>query len=228
MAAVHVMPIRGERSAPLFDQKEPNELAHYFKQLELLFTRCAIVDDKEKKEYATSYVKSNVADSWEVLPEFTSELKTYQDFKDRLYELYNQSSLRYLLADLDRLVGERQRVGIRSLQDISEFHLQFIIISTYLLTNNLVSTRELSQSYLRVFDEVFQTHVLMRLNILLPHHNPALPYPINDIYNASKWVLQGVPGTTVRVVLERLYEDHSRSPQCQSCTPIHRWRRTPS
>jgi hypothetical protein len=33
---------------------------------------------------------------------------------------------------------------------------------------------------------------------------------------------------TVRVVLERLYEDHSRSPQCQSCTPIHRWRRTPS
>jgi hypothetical protein len=195
MAAVHVMPIRGERSAPLFDQKEPSELGRYFKQLELLFTRCTIIDDKEKKEYATSYVRSNVADSWEALPEFTNEQKTYQDFKERLYELYNQSSLRYLLADLDRLVGERQRVGMRSLQDISEFHLQYITISTYLLTNSLVSTRELSQSYLRVFDEAFQTRILMRLNILLPHHNPALPHSIDDLYNAAKWVLQGVPGT---------------------------------
>jgi len=195
MAVVHVMPIRGERSAPLFDQKEPSELGRYFKQLETLFTRCAVVDDKEKKEYATSYVKSNVADSWEALSEFTNEEKTYKDFKDRLYELYNQSSLRYILADLDRLVGERQRVGMRSLQDISEFHLQFITISTYLLANSLVSTRELSQSYLRVFDESFQTRILMRLNILLPHHNPALPHAIDDIYNAAKWVLQGVPGT---------------------------------
>jgi hypothetical protein len=195
MATVHVMPIRGERSAPLFDQKEPSELGRYFKQLETLFTRCAIANEQEKKEYATSYVKSNVADSWEALPEFTNDQTSYKDFKDRLYELYNQSSLRYLLADLDRLVGEKQRVGIRSLQDISDFHLHFITISTYLLTNSLVSTRELSQSYLRVFDEAFQTRILMRLNILLPHHNPALPHSIDDIYNAAKWVLQGVPGT---------------------------------
>jgi hypothetical protein len=34
----------------------------------------------------------------------------------------------------------------------------------------------------------------MRLNILLPHHNPALPYSVDEIYNAAKWVLQGVPG----------------------------------
>jgi hypothetical protein len=195
MANVHVMPIRGERSAPLFDQKEPSELGRYFKQLETLFTRCTINDDREKKDYATSYVKSNVADSWEALPEFTNNQKSYKDFKERLYELYNQSSLRYILADLDRLVGERQCVGMHSLQDISEFHLQFNTISTYLLTNSLVSSRELSQSYLHVFDEAFQMCILMRLNILLPHHNPALLHSIDDIYNAAKWVLQGVPGT---------------------------------
>src|SRR5258705_12542600 len=39
MAAVHIMPIRGEHSAPLFDQKEPSDLGRYFKQLETLFTR---------------------------------------------------------------------------------------------------------------------------------------------------------------------------------------------
>ena len=106
-----------------------------------------------------------------------------------------QSSLRFILADLDRLVGKRQHVGMCSLQDISEFCLQFITISTYLLVNSLISTRELSQLYLHVFDEFFQTCILMRLNILLPHHNPALPHAIDDIYNTAKWVLQGVPGT---------------------------------
>ena len=84
---------------------------------------------------------------------------------------------------------------MRSLQDISEFHLQFITISTYLLANSLVSARELSQSYLRVFDDSFQTRIVMRLNILLPHHNPALPHTIDDLYNAAKWVLQGAPAT---------------------------------
>src|SRR5258705_13987261 len=84
---------------------------------------------------------------------------------------------------------------MRSLQDISEFHLQFITISTYLLANSLVSARELSQSYLRVFDDSFQTCIVMRLNILLPHHNPALPHTIHDLYNAAKWVLQGAPAT---------------------------------
>ena len=82
MAAVHVMPIRGEHSAPLFDQKESSELLRYFKQLETLFTRCMVADDKEKKEYATLYVKSNIADSWEALTEFTNEQKLYKDFKD--------------------------------------------------------------------------------------------------------------------------------------------------
>src|SRR5258705_13946130 len=101
MAAVHVMPIRGECSVPLFNQKESSELGQYFKQLETLFTCCAINDDKEKKEYATSYVKSNVADSWEVLLEFTDKKKTYKEFKDRLYKLYNQASLQYLLANLN-------------------------------------------------------------------------------------------------------------------------------
>ena len=194
-AQAQVMPLRGERSAPLFDQKEPSELGRYFKQLETLFARCTIVDEQEKKEYATSYVKSNVANSWEALPEFVNIQATYKDFKDRLFELYNQVSSRFILADLDRLIGERQRVGIRSLQDLSEFHLLFNEISSYLLANSLVSAREQSQSYLRVFDETIQTRLINRLQIVLPNHHPSLPYTIDSIYDAAKWVLQGVPAT---------------------------------
>ena len=50
-APAHVMPLRGERGSPSFNQKQPNELGRYFEQLERLFTRCMINADDEKKSY---------------------------------------------------------------------------------------------------------------------------------------------------------------------------------
>jgi hypothetical protein len=195
MAQIHVMPIRGERSAPTFDPTSPNDITRFFRQLETLFARCTVADDTEKKQHATSYVSSEVADSWEALTEFTDPLVTFLAFKNRLFVIYNQVSLRYILSDLDRIIGERQRLGVRSLQDLSEFHLRFNAISTYLIANDLLSSREQSQSYLRVFDEGTQSQITMRLQIKLPNHHPSLPYPINEVYEAAKWVLQGVPGS---------------------------------
>ena len=194
MTTTHVMPIRGERGAPTFDQKRPNELGRYFTQLETLFTRCQVANDGEKKQYAVSFVESEVADSWEALPEYTDNTKTYANFKRKLFEIYNQLNMRYILSDLDRLVGERQRLGINSLQDLSEFHLRFNAIASYLITNQLISAREQSQAYLRVFSESLQGRVMMRLQISHPNHHPALPYAIGDILEAAKWVMQGIPG----------------------------------
>jgi hypothetical protein len=189
------MPIRGERGAPSFDQKHPHDLEQYFEQLETLFARCKIEDDLEKKRFAVSFVESEVADSWKALAEYKDQTKTYADLKDCLFEIYNQVSLRYILSDLDQLVGERQRLGMRSLKDLTDFHLRFNAIASYLLANQLISAREQSQSYMRVFEESIQARVVMRLQIRLPNHHPALPYPIDEIYQAAKWVLQGVPGT---------------------------------
>jgi DNA relaxase NicK len=152
------MPTRSERGAPSFDKNQPNDLIRYFKELETLFTRCDVALDKDKKDYATSYVRSELADSWEAIPEFAA---TYEEFRDRLFEIYNQVSLKFILSDLDRLIGERQRIGMKSLQDLSEFHMRFYAISSYLMTNQLLSSREQSQSYLRVFDESLQSRILM-------------------------------------------------------------------
>jgi len=104
------MPIRGERGAPTFDQKQPNDLGRYFEQLETLFARCQVQDDADKKKFAVSFVRSTVADSWEALPEYKDNTKTYVHFKERLFEIYNQVSLCYILSDLDQLVGEQQRL----------------------------------------------------------------------------------------------------------------------
>ena len=189
MAAILVMPIRGERSTPTFNQKEPNNIVQYFKQLKMLFTQCTITADANKKKYAMSYVKSEVAESWEAIPEFTNTAHTYDNFKDWLLELYNQTALRYILLDLNHLISEDQRLGMHSLQDLLDFHLGFNVISSFLIINQLLSACEQSQAYLYVFDEVLQNRIIMRLQIILPNHHLSLPYAINEAYNAAKWAL---------------------------------------
>ena len=193
--ATPTMPVRGERGAPVFDPKQPNDLNRYFTQLEALFARCEVELERDKKHFATIYVEASTADSWEALSEYSDPDKTYADLKRKLQQIYNQGEMRYILADLDCLIGERQRIGMRTLQDLSDFHLRFNAISGNLIANQLLSAREQSQSYIRVFDESLQARVTMRLQIKFPNHHPALPYSVEEIFEAAQWVLQGVPST---------------------------------
>ena len=90
------------------------------------------------------------------------------------------------------MIGERQRIGVRTLQELTDFHLKFNAISTYLIDADLLSKGEQSQSYLRVFDPVLLNSIQMRLQIQHPTHHPSLPYSLQEIYDAAGWVLQGV------------------------------------
>ena len=104
MATV-LMSICGEHAAPTFNLKKLSELTRFFTQIEALFARSNVQDNEKKKKYVTSYIDSDVVDTWEALKEFTDNTKTYQEFKNCLFDLYNQVTLEYILADLDLLIG---------------------------------------------------------------------------------------------------------------------------
>jgi hypothetical protein len=165
-------------------------LRQYFARLERLFAQCAITSDVEKKFYSVSFLDSDLADSWEALPEYSNPDKSYSDYKKRLFELYYQDNLRYTLSDLDQLVGERQRLGTSSPRDLTEFHLRFNAISTHLLKYQLLSLREQSALYMRAFPETIRAQVDLRLHIQYPDHSPSLPHSIDSIFEATRWVLQ--------------------------------------
>jgi len=142
--------------------------------------------------YVVAYVDVDTADTWVYIPEYIDINKTYLDVKNVLFNLYRQTTLKYIITDLDRLIGERQRIGIRTLQELTDFHLKFNAISTYLIDADLLSKREQSQSYLCVFNLVLLNSIQMRLQIQHPTHHPSLPYSLQEIYDAAGWVLQGV------------------------------------
>ena len=184
------MPVRGERGAPIFDPQQHSTIRKFFAQLEALFARCQIASDIERKLYTTLFPNSDVTDTWEALSEYSDPRKTYADLKARLFDIYNQSSLRYTHCDLERFICDQIPLDLRSQQALSEFHLRFNAISTYLLDLGHISMREQSAMYLRGFHTSLRSKIDFRLQIKYPDHSLSLPHSIYAIFEAAQWISQ--------------------------------------
>jgi hypothetical protein len=170
---------------PIFAQSQPSTLRRYFTQLETLFAQCQITSDLERNDFATQFIDSNIADTWEALPEFQ---KTYTQFRDHLFNIYNQKTLRYTFYDLEQLVSDSAKLDFCVSHDLTHFHLRFNAISTFLLDLGLLSLREQSAMYLQLFSTVLRSQIELRLQIQYPDHSALPLHPINAIFEAAQWV----------------------------------------
>ncbi len=111
------------------------------------------MNDAEKKGHATRYASIEVADIWETLPEFSNNADTFDDFKKAIQELYPAADedYKYTLADMDILIGNRQRLGIHSLADLADYHAQFLAITKFLISKQRLSEIEQKRAYVRGF-----------------------------------------------------------------------------
>lgn len=191
-APAALIPLKGDRGAPTFDPTRPNELPRFFGQLELLFKRCNITINTEKKFYAVSYVSNELADLWEAVPEYDDVNKTYNDFKKALLGSYTDEDNKYDMRDLDLLVGERQRLGVHALADLTDYHLRFKAISKYLINQNRMGTVDEYHAFIRGFPPRFWNTISGRLHIKHPDHRLNLPYTLEQVYDAARFVLAGV------------------------------------
>jgi hypothetical protein len=132
--AVYSMPARGNRTAPQFDPSQPRELWRYFGDLDFHFTRSQITADQERKGHCCRYVDLDTSKLWESLTEFSDITKTYSNFRQVIYKLYPGSGeeRRWLVADVEKPVEERSRIGVHSLGDLGDYYWHFISITTFL------------------------------------------------------------------------------------------------
>jgi hypothetical protein len=96
---------------------------------------------------------------------------------------------KYNVSDLDMLIGERQRLGIRSLNELSEYHLRFQAVTSYLLEKKLIGEVEQFNAFVRSFSPAFWKDISRRLQVKYPDHYPDLPYKISEVYEAARFVL---------------------------------------
>ena len=87
------------------------------------------------------------------LEDFIDHNKTYNDFKDAILVHYPDAlgDFVYSIRDMDLLIGEQQCVGITSTKDLSNYHLQFIAITTWLISKGKLGDLEQQRAYIRAF-----------------------------------------------------------------------------
>lgn len=191
------MPVRGDRAAPKFDPKQPRELRRYFADLEFAFIRAQVTDVAEQKRHSTRYVDVDTSELWETVPEFLDATKTFDEYCTAVAALYPgaDEDRKWSVADMDKLVGERTRLGILSLGDLGEYYRQFLIITTFLRSKGRLSEAEQSRAYVRGFTPDFWRIVSQRLQLKNPDHFPDDPYNLKEIHDAAHYVLHGTPST---------------------------------
>ncbi|KIM85117.1 hypothetical protein PILCRDRAFT_5484 [Piloderma croceum F 1598] len=189
------MPACGDRSAPQFDPQQPRELRRFFTDLDFAFTRAGIVERAAQKKHACRYVDVDTADLWESINEFVDATATYEDFVKAVHALYpgSEEERKWSVADMDKLVGERSRLGILSLANLGDYFRQFYTITTFLRNKRRLSEAEQSRAFVRGFQPDLWMRISQRLQLKLPDHFPDDPYALDIIHEAVRYVLHGTP-----------------------------------
>ena len=125
--------------------------------------------------------------------EFSDITKTYSDFRQAIYKLYPGSGEehRWLVADLEKLVEERSRIGVHSLGDLGDYYQHFIAITTFLRSKSRLSAAEESRIFAKGFQHELWDRISHRLQLKFPDHFPDDPYSLNVIHEAAQFILHG-------------------------------------
>ena len=195
MAAVATvpMPAKGHSTAPKFSADQPRELRRYFEELDNLFAGAAITDDQTKKSQACRYLDFESADLWQNIPTFAAG-STYDNWKEELYKLYPgaEADKKYTVADMDKLVGERYRAGIYTLEELASYYRSFFAVTKFLIEKGHLTEKEQNQAFIRGFQAALLDKIQRRLEIKVPDHNVRDAYKMSDVHSAAAHILEGV------------------------------------
>jgi hypothetical protein len=130
---------------------------------------------------------------WKTFPEFLDNNKTYESFKNAILVHYPDASGKFIysIRDMDLLIGERQRLGINSTKDLSDYHLQFIVITTWLISKGQLGDLEQQRAYIRAFQSPLLSAIMNRLQLKNANHHPNVPHKVEAVHKAAHFVLQG-------------------------------------
>jgi hypothetical protein len=162
------------------------------------FKHASISDQEDVRKQVLRYVDFSTKQIWKTFPEFLDDNKTYETFKDAILVHYPDASgnFVYPIRDMDLLIGERQCLGINSTKDLSNYHLQFIAITTWLISKGQLGDLEQQRAYIRAFQSTLVSAIMNHLQLKNADHHPNVPHRVKEVYEAARFVLQGYSSFT--------------------------------
>ena len=132
----------------------------------------------------------------------SSPTRPYQKFVDAVCQLYpgSDAEQRWLIVDMEKLVTDTSRTGISSLADLGKYHRDFVSITTSLITKNHLAAPKQSCTFARAFPSELWSQVSYRLQLKFPNHFPDDPYTLEQIHNATRFVLHGTAASAPMLI----------------------------
>jgi hypothetical protein len=88
----------------------------------------------------------------------------------------------YSIRDMDLLIGKRQCLGINSTKDLSDYHLQFIAITTWLINKGQLGNLEQQRAYIRALTSPLLSAIMNCLQLKNADHHPNVPHKVKAVY----------------------------------------------
>ncbi|KAI1784316.1 hypothetical protein LXA43DRAFT_1066884 [Ganoderma leucocontextum] len=196
---IQVMPVRGDRTCPSFDEKDPRSLNRYFDDLESLFTKHSVAnaDHKERKELVVRYIPYKVEASWRTLEQFGNDANgdpfAYDKFKEAVYDFYPgvTSCPEWTMDDLDLIVNARVVEGpVKDINDYSRYYVEVRPIVMYLLGKNRINHIEGNGALARAIGPALREAIGARLINDVPNRAADTPYTFDQFHRAATYVLR--------------------------------------
>ena len=124
VVAVRQMLSYRHHTVPKLSEDQPRALRRFFEELGNLFGLANITTKADKKVQTVRYMEVDTADMWKSLPEYSDPNLTYEDWKKKVVSLYPGANeeKRWTVADVDKLIGERARMGIYMIGDFGAYY----------------------------------------------------------------------------------------------------------
>ena len=152
-----------------------------------------VEDATECKKHACQFLNINICELCETLPEYTNNKASYNEFYKVICCLYpgSEEERKWLVADMDKLVGESSKIGISSLSDLGEYYCQFLVITSFLLSKDHISTTKQGHTFTCSFQSELWGCISQCLQLKFSDHFPDDLYKLQGIHDATRFILHG-------------------------------------
>ncbi|KAF4609690.1 hypothetical protein D9613_012044 [Agrocybe pediades] len=181
-------PARGTKEAPVFDGHR-TPIQRYLEDIKELCNYRGDTSDKVKYDKAIWYVDMRFVDSWKRI---MSPTATWEENKKSLLESFPglDSLYKYSINDMNNLVTTYSSKPMNKLEDVAEYHCEFMVIATFSLDEKLITQDNVDRKYIMGLPEAFRARVSAQLIAENPTRKPGLPVPLLDVNRAARHVLQ--------------------------------------
>jgi len=189
MSSTLYLPSRNDPSAPHFNGN-PCSLIAYLDEVESLAHQVSL-SPRETIKVAIRYTHSDTYELWNSLDNARSD--NWPAFKAELVTFYPEitQQRRYSILHLETLVEQQRSSAITHQEAFGDYYRRFRTVSNYLYDKGTISNREISAYFISGLHPRFRSLVRHQLCLENPRHHPDDPYNLDQIYDASVFILSG-------------------------------------